>query len=137
MMHLLFILSWVLIGYITSRQAVRRGRNPAFWFFIGMIFGVFGLLTLLLLPGPMSKHESQKTIATPAPSQPLTPPDEIQGKIWYYLDNEHQQQGPMSFDKLKDNWQKQAISEHTLIWNESLDEWKTIKEIIKKEWLEF
>lgn len=136
MMHLLFILSWVLIGYITSRQAVRRGRNPTFWFFVGMVFGVFGLLTLLLLPGPMRKHEPEKAAVTPAPSQPSTLPDDIQGKFWYYLDNEHQQQGPVSFDKLKDTWQKQEISEQTFIWNESLDGWKKIKEILKKEWLE-
>jgi len=42
---------FILFGYLTSRIASSKGRDPTGWFFIGAFTGLFGLVaSLIMLP---------------------------------------------------------------------------------------
>ncbi|MCB1110943.1 MAG: hypothetical protein KDK64_08170, partial [Chlamydiia bacterium] len=100
----LCLASWLTLGWISSRMALRRGRNPSLWFVLGVILGVIAIGILYFLPS------KQKALATAtensAPSLPLSsevgsqPPE----KLWYYLDTEKVQYGPMSVYALQEAW---------------------------------
>lgn len=42
------IVIWLLFGIAAAMAAARKGRNPAGWFFLGILLGPFGLLFALL-----------------------------------------------------------------------------------------
>lgn len=48
-----FLYIWAAFSILTAIAASARGHNPIAWFFIGLIFGVFGLIAVLVMkPGP-------------------------------------------------------------------------------------
>jgi len=47
-MEVLFI--WVLIAVACGWVAEQRGRSYVNWFLLGLLFGVFALLVLVLVP---------------------------------------------------------------------------------------
>lgn len=120
---LLIFLCWVLLGTITSKLALKKGKNPYLWFYIGFIFGILGLLALYLLP----KSEEKKA------SPPINPPRFQQKplQLWYYLDSNHAQQGPYSEQYLEEKLTKRELSAETYVWNENLSDWKKVKELEK------
>lgn len=61
----MLVLVWVLFGIATAIAASNKGRSAAGWFALGVLFGPFGLL-FVLLTAPL-------TAATPAPVQPIEP----------------------------------------------------------------
>jgi hypothetical protein len=98
------IVGILMIGWVTSYFAKKRGRNPVTWFFIGAFFGLLGLLALFLMPAikiqkevlvPVVGHGQQQF--TPEFTQ-FTPvvTDEFAGKEWFYLDEHLKHQGPFS-----------------------------------------
>ena len=130
---LLCILSWLTLGWLSSRMARRRGRNTAIWFFLGVVLGVIALIVLYFLP-------QKKTLATAvaAPMQkaaiPISPSEEISvktpEKLWYYLDSEKAQFGPMSFYALQKAWDDDKIIASTYIWNEDMENWVRLENLI-------
>jgi len=52
------IISWILFGVAAAIAASNKGRDGFRWFFLGVLFGPFGLLFALLL----------KPLAEPAPA---------------------------------------------------------------------
>lgn len=46
---MLFIFIWLAFAIVTAIAANARGRSPAAWFFIGLIFGIFGLIAVLVM----------------------------------------------------------------------------------------
>jgi hypothetical protein len=110
--------------------AATRGRNPTIWFIAGLFFGLFALLLLLVLPSRRRKVilANQK----PPVSQPtlaLLDTNHI-GKLWYFLDSEKQQFGPMSFDALSRAWREGKVGEQTYVWNEEMENWQRFQEVI-------
>lgn len=140
---ILSILFWILMGWLTSYFAQQRGRDPLLWFLIGMAFGLIGLLVLFLLPaveeetqtkeeGSISPAEEEKwaegingkTIPATAERIPLNELTE-----WYYIDQEHKQQGPVSIALLKQAWVENRLDDHSYVWSDGIDSWKKVEEI--------
>ncbi len=130
---LLYIISWLTLGWFSSRMARWRGRNPAIWFFLGVVLGIIALIVLYFLP-------QKETLATAmaAPMQKaaisISPNEETSEKppekLWYYLDSEKAQFGPMSFSALQEAWDDDKITASTYIWNEDMENWVRLESLI-------
>jgi len=133
MKDLLIILFWMALGGVSAYYAKERGRNPYVWFFVGLIFGILGLILLFILPKRgiqdfAKKKEPVEESIDILPVQKETPA--YQKKFWYYLDENNNQCGPMSFEKLKTFFQEGKITSSTYTWYEELEQWKPLKEIV-------
>jgi glycerol uptake facilitator-like aquaporin len=47
-----FIFIWLAFGVVTALAAMGRGRNPWAWLAIGCLFGIFGLIAVLVMGDP-------------------------------------------------------------------------------------
>ncbi|MBI5274730.1 MAG: DUF4339 domain-containing protein [Chlamydiales bacterium] len=130
-MFLTFMLlaTWVILGLICSRIAKKKNRNPTTWFYIGFFLGVIGVVIILFLP---SKSAAIHVAIEPTTIVPIDNPvmRELRGKHWYYLDESHLQIGPMSFDAFKRSFQEGRFSFKNYVWNEDLDSWKKLEELV-------
>jgi hypothetical protein len=135
-MYLLFcLISWTLIGYLCSRIAQNRGRNPMIWFALGAILGLLAVIALYILPQkvavapagivPENKVREEEISYTPPEDVATGPPE----ALWYYLDKENNQYGPMSFYALKSAWNSDEIDATAYVWNENMEDWKTLEEL--------
>lgn len=123
---LLTIAMGLLTGAACSNFAKNQGRNPRRWFFIGFLFGIFGLLAIFILPR-MKKQ-------APAEAAPLPAPKPAHAdKLWYYLDSENERFGPIKYEALQDLFKENKISSQTYVWNEGFDDWKHFKETLNEE----
>ena len=108
------------------------------WFALGAILGLVAVIALYILPSKLAKvavvpsgifPEKQKQSDTssyiPAEEVATLPPQ----ALWYYLDKENNQYGPMSFNILKDAWDSGKVTPSTYLWNETMEEWKTLKNL--------
>jgi len=112
----------VFLGYATSRYALKKGLSPRLWFLLGFFFGVFAPLYLLLVHPIIQKRKAK---SEPTEEEKRTNP--IFERIdWYYLDQAHAQQGPMSFIAFKNHFDIGEIGNETLVWNEEMTEWKEL-----------
>jgi hypothetical protein len=132
MVNLLTLVMCTLIGMLCFRCAKKRGRNPHAWFAIGLFFGIFGLGALFLLP-PLNKLPR----IGPSPD-PLLAKKNLEildpshsSKLWYYLDEENQQFGPMSLDALTNAWERGKVDKTTYVWNEVMENWKHLEEVLR------
>lgn len=128
------LIIWAICGSICAHFAQKQGRSPRKWFFIGMLLGLFGLLILFLMRPyenwrlkRQKGKQTEKKEESPAIQSLFThaPPD----ILWYYLDFEHQQQGPMSLNALENDWKAEKLRPSTWIWNEHLTDWKPLSEV--------
>lgn len=129
----LSILVAFVVGFVSSRIALRRGRNQYLWFVIGFIFGVLGLLAIFLAPPARKKAEPEA-----APSKIELQPyiDGPIDRFWYYLDKARQQQGPMSHNALSQAWKTGQIDLSTFVWHEDLPNWTELKEFVRTDRLD-
>ncbi|MDE3045192.1 MAG: DUF4339 domain-containing protein [Verrucomicrobiota bacterium] len=124
------VLASTAVGLLSAYIAHRRGRNPLGWFAIGFFFGLLGILAIFF--APPSRKEKEKEM----PSQPIKPVPKPYlfgpiNKFWYYLDPSHQQVGPMSYEAVSNAWKEGKISPKTFVWNEDLEEWKPLQDLIR------
>ncbi len=126
-------LMWIVFGAVSAYFAKIRGKNPYLWFFLGMLFGVFGLLYLFFTPKP--KRGEQTESPTDGKTIDISPAydPKFNEIFWYYLDPENKQYGPMSFEALYRLYRDANISKKTFVWNESLESWKPLDEFILTE----
>lgn len=119
----------LIFGVLSAYFARLRGKNPYLWFFLGMLFGVFGLAFLLFTPYSLKKsnteERNQKTIDIPPPYDA-----KHNEKFWYYLDAQNTQYGPMSFEALYRLYTTATIFPHTYVWNETLEGWQHLKNFL-------
>ncbi|MBF8263482.1 MAG: hypothetical protein HW387_1147 [Parachlamydiales bacterium] len=115
-----------IVGTITAIIASKRGHNPYFWFAIGFLFGILGLIAIFIAPLPKKKPP-------PAPPAPVSYIDGPIDRFWYYLDEARLQKGPMSHNALTQAWKKGEIPVTTLVWHEDLPNWKELQELIKNK----
>jgi GYF domain 2 len=127
-MHYFYsILIGLLSAFLCARYAKKRGRHPVHWFVWGALFGLFALLVLFLLP---PKKMAQAASTQPIPVPVLQVLDPMQAcKLWYYLDGERQQYGPMSFDGLNRAWKDGKVHVQSFVWNDELENWKRLEEV--------
>jgi len=114
----------LLMGLLAAYVAKRKGKSPYGWFFCGFFFGLLGVICIYFFLG--KKKEEKQVVATPAPIDPLA------NKIWYYLDQDMNQTGPMSYPVLRKAWNEGVINNETYIWNPDLEDWKQLEEILPK-----
>ena len=128
----------VLIGSLTAYLAKGRGRSPALWFCIGVLFGAFGVLALFLFKPQVATDEKSKEItvvgseAKPINLEPSSQPTlekAVTDLRWFYLDSQHQQYGPVTFAELELLWKEGKIGLSTYVWSEGMAEWNVIKDL--------
>ena len=113
------------MGAISAYYAKARGRNPWAWFFIGLLLGVFGITLLFILPRAKKKLVEAAEVPPPAVAQPVPSPHA--NKLWYYLDEQNNQFGPMSWNALQEAKKDGKISSNTYVWNEELPDWQLLE----------
>jgi len=127
----------LLTGFLSAYCAYRQKRSAFFWFFIGYFFNIWALAALALLPWlrkrmrvTQTNQDRSNSVHTleVVPSFSLQIPPEAEKTLWYFLDQERQTIGPMSFRAFYDTWKKGKILTTTLVWNETFTEWKPFHE---------
>ncbi|MDN3508826.1 MAG: DUF4339 domain-containing protein [Candidatus Neptunochlamydia sp.] len=105
------------------------------WFALGALLGLIAIIVLYVLPPKgataparvLSGKQKQDNTPPYLPSEDVaTRPPEA---LWYYLDKENNQYGPMSFNALKSAWNHKEIDPCTYVWNENMEEWKTLENL--------
>lgn len=139
----LALVIWMVMGGLAAYLAQKRGRNPIFWFFVGLFLGVVGILVLVFLPEkketppmkaahasiqastyhPFSTHEDIPT-ANGEPKIRLSTSPSIH---WYYVNHEKTSSGPLSFDEIKSAYKEGKVVGDTLVWNEEIENWMPLK----------
>ncbi|CRX38070.1 DUF4339 domain-containing protein [Estrella lausannensis] len=125
------LIAYAFFGTCASIMAKKRGKDPAKWFFLGILFGVFALLWLLFT-GRTSESVTDRK-ANVAPVQPEEEP-EVNGLTageWYMLDEEHKPQGPLSFRELQRRAGTGTLHGKSYVWNEALPDWKRVEDLIE------
>ena len=129
-----FILSLIISlinGCVCLYIAKKRGKAIWPWFFVGLFLGIFGLFFLLLIPSSLLKkkplpppplEEEKESLSLPSPSV-------LESSLWYYLDKENKQVGPISFAELKNKVLTQVLIGTKYIWYEEWEEWRQIQEL--------
>lgn len=124
----------ILLAFSCCHHAKRRGRHPGIWFILGALFGILALIVLFILPLPKARR-NQKPDQPPLPKAPplaaISPLH--REKLWYYLDEEKNQFGPMSLHALGRAWDEKKIQERTFVWNEAMENWQHLKEVITQQ----
>jgi hypothetical protein len=131
MQILLSILLSLLIAWACAHHAKRRGRNPMVWLAAGAFFGLFALIALFLMP-PKSLAKQH----SPTPQAPTLPPlspisSDHEDKLWYFLDDQKNQLGPMSLAALSEAWRNGKVQEQTYVWNETMENWERFHTVLK------
>lgn len=120
------IIICLLLGWVTSYYAQKRGRDPFIWFIAGYFFGLLALLLLFILPAvPISPQKNESSDDT---LKIAYVPENFAGD-WFYVDNEKAQQGPVTFERLQELWQEKVIQHQTYVWRENMPNWQFIKDI--------
>ena len=139
------VLSFILllmIASFTAYYANRKGRNPLLWFMIGILLGIFAPLILLFLPAVKSERGNDglptMTISNPDPSLQDLPPSPVKSeikrreeeeKLWYYLDQNHQQMGPVSIIALRELWNRGQLELTSYVWSDGMTQWQTVDDL--------
>lgn len=122
---------WFLTGTACAYFAYQRGRDPYFWFAVGLLFGLLGLIVLVFLPQINSGENLEKELSNNSTgnSQIVKHANDYMIKDWFYIDKSGQQFGPVRFEVLKEMWKDKKIDASSFVWSEGMSEWKKIEEI--------
>ena len=112
------------MGLFTSHLAKKKGKRPQVWFFLGFLFGIFGIILLYIVP-TFSKREEKKPFVAPKPVER----SDAWIKMWYYLDPTRQPMGPLEFPDFLDKVKEKKIEGNTLIWGEGMKEWQKLSDL--------
>lgn len=131
-----------VIGMICGHVAkTYKNRDYKLWFVLGMLFGILSLIALAIMP---KKKRLKEATASPlkAPQTSKLRPSKVEAKDlmpstplpmitnqWYYLSDENEQIGPISFQRLKDAYIQEKVKNSNYVWNEALKDWKTLNEL--------
>lgn len=131
-MVLSLIFSFV-IGILTAYYARSKGRDPTAWFILGFLFTIFAPIVLYFLSDLNEKtNEPTMTVEPPDSSLAQTKPSSSyepspeENKLWYYLDRNHQQQGPVSLIALRELWKTGDLELTNYVWTEGMDKWEIV-----------
>jgi len=135
----LYIWLFVQISFalISSFVAHKRSRNPYIWFCAGLFFSFLALMALLILPPVDGGKEDdleltedlkeiQELETVEEPEEEL--PSSVDNRLWYYLDENGKQVGPMTLQALINEWIDKKVKENTFVWNEEMSDWKPLRE---------
>lgn len=126
------ILLLVVMASFGAFIAKKRRLNPIFWFAICFCLGISALVFLIFLPKiqKILRRKKKEQVSQPATSiqAPPPPPFSLQ-TLWYYLDEQETQKGPVSLCRLQQIWLAGEIHDQTYVWMEELNHWKKWEEI--------
>lgn len=139
----IFIFLLLLIALFTAYYAHLKGKNPMIWFLLGILLGIFAPMILLIFYSDSKKDESDQTptmsVSNPDPSlqQLSTRPSseldakslEAETKLWYYLDQDHQQMGPVSVVALRELWNRGQLELTNYVWSEGMEQWQKVDQL--------
>lgn len=118
------------MGAISAYVAIRKKKNPITWFLVGFFFGIPGILFNFFLPLKKKASFQKPTLQKFRKSTTKLPFDKpTDRRLWYYLDQNHEQCGPMSLNALKEHWETKKIGRNTFVWNDELENWKKIEQL--------
>jgi len=120
MLKITLLLIYITVGLITAHFAKKSGRNRYIWFFIGIIFGIWGLIVMFFLNIKKVK-KAQKELRKPVIIE--------DPRHWYYLDEDQKRYGPISLNKLKNLWEENTVFSNTYVWNKDFKNWESLKNI--------
>ena len=128
----------LLMGTLTAYIAWKRGRNPTFWFIVGICFGWLGFVVVYFLPKQeevlkqreeeLSKDQKKEALRMEK-IEPVKEESHSQEPSWFYLDKEHKQHGPVLAAIIENLWKKQEIVPTTFVWKEGMQDWKRVEEL--------
>jgi apolipoprotein N-acyltransferase len=126
-----FILLLVISG-LTAYYAERKGRSAAAWFVIGLLISFFAPLVLFFMPS--LKDQSNETLPLSSRNQIAPPPVPArkvmnEDKLWYYLDLNHEQYGPVSLFALKELWDTGRLELGSYVWSEGMEKWEKVEDL--------
>lgn len=110
---------WVIQGAIASYIAQKKGRNPYLWFGIGCFFGLLGILAIFFI-----KPVKKTLVTNLTPVRPSLP-----HRMWYYLDGQSQQFGPMSTNALQSAFREGKVSSASYVWHEGMQQWESFEKV--------
>jgi hypothetical protein len=126
----------LIIAVSTSYYARHKGRDPVGWFILGALLGIFAPLILLFLPTIKSEETGLPTLTDStsdsfhSSQQPLPIEKEAviqeEDKLWYYLDQDHQQIGPVSVFALRELWNRGKLNLNQYVWCEGMEKWEKV-----------
>jgi len=125
MYEFLLVLIVVFWGWACSYFAQQRGRNPYGWFFLGFFFGPFPLVALLLMPD----LKKSPPPPTEIPEVHVSHHSPFNNFDWYYLDENRETVGPVTFTTLQELWSEQKVNEQSYVWNDTMENWKKVSEV--------
>ncbi|MDX8431289.1 MAG: DUF4339 domain-containing protein [Candidatus Algichlamydia australiensis] len=119
-MMLLSFCGALFFGHMHKKIALYKGRNPNRWFWFGFFFGILGLPFIICAP---KRGKKEVAPITKLPEHPLCQ------KMWYYLDKDRLQVGPMSFNAFVEAKAKGLFRDDSHVWCEGFENWKLLKEL--------
>lgn len=140
-----FIFYFAIAG-LTAYYAHFKGRNSLTWFFIALLIGFIAPLVLMFLPSLKKEEQTlikdQQTPLSNEPfpvqsafdqpvnsSFPLTNLPEEENKLWYYMDQSHQQMGPVSIIALRELWHTARLELSSYVWSQGMVDWKKVDDL--------
>ncbi len=115
---LLFYLLCIIQGLVASSIASKKGYNAHLWFAAGLVCGVFGILGAYFL----QPKRKRRTTARKEPLPPTLP-----HRMWYYLDDAHEQKGPVSSSALLALLVDRKIVHSSYVWHEEMEAWESLE----------
>ncbi|MDP1880156.1 MAG: DUF4339 domain-containing protein [Parachlamydiaceae bacterium] len=130
----------LLVAFGTAYYAYRINRNPFLWFFIGALIGIFAPLVLYFVSvysnDPKVENEEKSSAISTTPEPLVIPPKPEtaigvleENKLWYYLDADHQQMGPISIIGLRELWNTGKLDLKSYVWSSGMKEWKRVEDL--------
>lgn len=120
------------MGVLSAYIAMRTKKDPIFWFIIGFCFSLLGICINILVSSKLFNRMKKNKIHLPKKFTHVKKAkiDPIQDhRLWYYIDPERKQHGPMSLNALQKNILEGKIGKKTFIWHDELDNWKKAQEL--------
>ncbi len=108
------------------------------WFIVGILLGIFAPLILLFLSSVKNQASSDglptMNVSNPDPSLQTLPQSQILPQaivkadegLWYYLDQDHQQMGPVSVIALRSLWNRGELQLLSYVWTDGMEQWQRI-----------
>lgn len=133
----------IVFAFITAYYAEKKGRNVLGWFILGLLFTIFALLVIYFLPSLKDEDESENShiMSIPPQNQPpsfqsetLIPlaTDQIkqdENALWFYLDQNHKQIGPVSIFALREEWNRGLLELNSYVWTEGMEKWEKVDQL--------
>ena len=127
-----------LFAFACAHFAEKKNRSSLGWFILGFAFNLIALIALYFL-SPLKKLEKEKKMDRSSGLPPPFPIDtteiveenELKNALWFYLDDKHQSQGPVSLIALRELWATNGLTLRSYVWRASLPAWERVEKFPK------